>query len=399
MKLKSAAWCVLWTGLFLQPVLGEPVTIGETETLQSKILDEERQLMIHLPAGYETSGESYPVMYLLDPRGRFHHTTGTLSALARNGEIPNMIVVGVVNTDRTRDLTPPWTRTDSEQTIERRLAAIEAGGGANNFLSFLKNELIPHVDRTYRTTPFRMLVGHSFGGLFAVHSLVTEPDLFSATLSISPSLWWDEGLSVEQTRDLFKARPDLKHRLFLTLADEGGDMVEQFRNMQTVLKYEAPESLSWHAEVYDGETHSTIPMPSVYSGLRFFFPRWQVPPFALRDGLEAIDRHFASLSEDYGYPMSAPESTINNLGYQTMGEGKVEQAIEIFKVNVERFPESANVYDSLGEAMEAGGRLQEAMRLFNKAFDLGTRAADPNAQVYKSHADAVRRKIAEGSGV
>ncbi len=372
-------------------LLAEPITIGEVETLHSAILGEQRRLMISLPADYEGSEANYPVLYLLDPRNRFHHTTGTLAALARTGHVPEMIVVGVINTDRTRDLTPAWTQADPP---EDRAQLIEAGGGADRFLSFLRDELIPHIEKSYRTAPFRLLVGHSFGGLFAVHALVTDPDLFDASLAISPSLWWDAGRSVEQARELFVQRPELSGLLYLTLAGEGGDMLTQFQNMETTLRYRAPGGLRWHAEVLDGEDHGSIPAPSVYAGLRFFFPRWTVPPFAREAGLAAVDQHYAELSTEYGYQIHTPEVTINGLGYRALGNEEVDLAIATFQANVERFPNSANVYDSLGEAIEAAGQLEKARQLYQQAFEVGKEYDDPNLDAYQQHIDAVTQKQA-----
>ncbi|MCH9651792.1 MAG: hypothetical protein K0U98_26425 [Deltaproteobacteria bacterium] len=377
-------------------VFAETITLGERETLFSKILDEERTLSVYLPASYAGSQAAYPVVYVLDSGTRFLHTVGALEALANSGHIPALIVVGVHNTNRTRDLTPPWTQGNGpEDWPEGREQVITAGGGANTFLDFFEEELIPHVDKTYRTAPFRVLVGHSFGGLFAVNAFVTKPDLFGATLAISPSLWWDEGRSVEQAQELFEDSPELSGNLYLTLADEGGDMLEQFRNMTTLLQYRAPGALRWEAHLLDGEDHGSIPIPSVYSGFRFFFPRWRVPPFAQQEGLEAVDQHYTSLSNEYGYDISTPEGTINNLGYQALGTDEIERAIEIFQTNVDRFPSSANVYDSLGEAVEAAGRLEEALKLYQKAYEIGAEKSDRNLSAYEGHIDAVKSKLSD----
>ena len=380
-------------------VASEPaLTLGWTDSLHSKILDEDRELMVYLPAGYESSEARYPVLYLLDARTRFHHTSGTVESLARTGHIPEMIVVGVKNTKRTRDLTPTVIHTDSKPDPDYRAQAMLDGGGADHFLDFLTDELVPYVESTYRTVPFRILVGHSFGGLFAVHALTTKPGFFQATLAISPSLWWDEGEPVERARKLFESRPDLKHRLYATLADEAGDMGEQFRNFQAVLRYLAPEGLDWKAQLLDGEDHGSIPIVSVYHGLRFFFPKWQVSPFAQDAGLQAIDAHYAALSEAYGYDLSTPEATINNLGYRFYAEGEIERAIEVFRANIERFPESANVYDSLGEALEAAEQFEEALVNFRKATEIAEAKEHPNLEVYRTNAERVSGLLKSGKG-
>ena len=370
------------------PSTAEPIVVGETSTLFSKILDEERTLMISLPNGYAGSTTGYPVLYLLDAGTRFHHTTANVAALARIGQIPEMVVVGITNTERTRDLTPPWTHPDRPEDMGG-----DVGGGADNFLAFLRDELIPHVEANYRTVPFRILVGHSLGGLFGVHALVSDPDVFHAILAISPSLWWDEGKSVEQAAALFREHPELDRHLYLTLADEGDDMLVQFKALDTLLRYRAPQGLHWKAEFLPGENHGSIPMPSVDRGLRFFFPRWRIPPFAAQEGLDAVDRHYAEVSAQYGFQIPTPESMINDLGYGALGAQEIEKAIATFRTNVERYPGSANVYDSLGEALEAAGKLEEARASYTRAWELGQQLGDPATRVYKQHLDALLERL------
>ncbi len=373
----------------------QPIAIGEATTLRSEILDEERTLLTYLPPGYDTSTERYPVLYLLDGETRFHHTTGTVQSLARSGHIPQMIVVGITNTDRTRDLTPAWSgEDDPDDNWNENLLA--AGGGGDHFLRFLGEELVPHVESTYRTVPFRLLVGHSFGGLFALHALTSEPELFDAVLSISPSLHWDGGMPVERAAELFAARPELKGHFYVTMADEGGEMMVQYRDLETLLRHRAPAGLHWKARLFDGEDHGSVPIPSVHLALKAFYPRWRTPAFALDEGLKAVEGHFAALSADYGYEVPVPENVINNLGYRFLGQDKVEEAIAIFKSNVDRHPGSANVYDSLGEGLEAAGKLEAARQLYDRAHKMGQEQEDPNTAAYLGHLEAVTDKLAAG---
>ncbi|TFH66787.1 MAG: alpha/beta hydrolase [Gemmatimonadales bacterium] len=105
-----------------------------------------------------------------------------------------MIVVAIPNTgDRTRDLTPA-------SETEHAGTGFPTAGGADRFLGFLADELIPHIDSTYRTETFRVLVGHSIGGLFATHALLTRPDLFRGYVAISPILWWNRKSLVDEPR-------------------------------------------------------------------------------------------------------------------------------------------------------------------------------------------------------
>jgi predicted alpha/beta superfamily hydrolase len=390
---------------FLVPFLGfllvataataQPITIGETITLRSDVLDEERTLLVYLPESYEHSTERYPVLYLLDGETRFHHTTGTAAALARIGQVPEMIVVGITNTDRTRDLTPAWVG-EEEPGDNWNENLIAGSGGADNFLRFLRDELIPYVEKTYRTAPFRLLVGHSFGGLFAVHALTSEPDLFDAVLAISPSLHWDGGAPVAKAAALFAERPDLEGRFYVTMADEGGEMMVKYRELEALLRYRAPQGLHWRARLFDGEDHGSVPIPSVHLALKEFYPRWRAPDFVLEEGLEGIEGHFAALGAEYGYEVPVPESVINNLGYVFLLQDKTEEAIAVFRANVERYPASANVYDSLGEGLEAAGQLEEARTLYERAHKMGQEVGDPNTAAYLGHLEAVTEKLAAG---
>ncbi len=168
------------------------ITIGKRETIQSKLLNESRQFSVYLPQGYENVAarpEGYPVIYLLDGDDHFHSVTGVVQFLGSYSRIiPEMIVVAIPNTDRTRDLTP--TRT--EMMNGTRQDWLKTSGGNDTFLKFIQTELIPHIESTYRTKPFRIFIGHSFGGIAVINALYTMPETFNAYVSIDPSLWWDD---------------------------------------------------------------------------------------------------------------------------------------------------------------------------------------------------------------
>ena len=129
------------------------VVIGERLELQSQLLNETRTVLIGKPATYGNGEDRYPVLYLLDDDGHFHHTTGIVNFLSRNQRIPEVLVVAIPNTDRTRDLTPP---SQVKEDIDRA----PTHGGADTFLRFISDELMPWVEQNYRTRPYRILVGH-----------------------------------------------------------------------------------------------------------------------------------------------------------------------------------------------------------------------------------------------
>ncbi len=161
------------------------VTIGTVDSVMSGVLKERRKVLIYTPPSYRDTTfapRRYPVLYLLDGDAHFHSVTGLIQILATgvNGTfvIPEMIVVAIPNTDRLRDLSP----THVDNGFDGKPSpAMKTSGGMPNFLSFIRGELIPHVDSAYRTAPYRVLVGHSLGGIAVVNALYTMPTTLMPT--------------------------------------------------------------------------------------------------------------------------------------------------------------------------------------------------------------------------
>ena len=299
-----------------------------------------------------------------------------------------MIVVAVPNTDRTRDLTPVTT-TDTAN-------AFPTAGGAEHFLSFLADELMPYVDENYRTAPYSILVGHSFGGLFAVYALLARPDAFDAYVSISPSLWWNDGALISEAETFFVKHDDADAFLFMTMGNEGGAMLGGAWELSAVLEQSAPESFEWEFALMEEETHGSIPHRTTYQALERLYDGWRIPDFARlaeEGGLDAFDSHYAGLSRKYGYEIVTPEGTVNRLGYWYLGQEQVQEAIATFKRNVEVYPGSANVYDSLGDAYDAAGELELAEQNYAKAVELAEAINHANLGVYRANLERIREAI------
>lgn len=360
-----------------------PVVIGHEWTIHSELLEEDRTIRVRLPRAHAWGKARYPVVYLLDGETNFHHTTATLDTLSRLGHIPELIVVAVDNTDRTRDLTPRREHLPAEDEEDR----FPTSGGADRFLDFFEQELIPHVEASYRTAPFRIVIGHSFGGLFTVHALAHRTDLFDAYLVISPSLWWDERQPVADTRALFERRPTLSKRLFVSLAEELEVMRAPYEAFTELLRYDAPPGLDWIARKMDGDDHGTTTIRSTYAGIRSFFTLWRPPSTAEDEGIAGLERHYAQLSESYDFTIPVPERAINVLGQRLLWENQPAEARAVFEENLRRYPESPNAHDSLGEALEASGELDRAVEMFSRAVELAERWDHPSVATYRRHLD------------
>ena len=383
-KFASMNYCILilsviFVNLSYANDPGQDIIIGKKVTIESKVLDETRTMMVYLPPGYEISDRKYPVLYLLDGRAHFLHASGITHYLARLGNTPPMIVVAIANIDRTRDFSP--THRDERPNT----------GGAPAFLGFLDKELIPFIDQSYKTVPFRILMGHSFGGTFATYCLYTKPDLFNAYISISPYLQWDENLLVNQAKKKLKSSYTKPKFYFMTVGNEP-DYFEPLKQFSSVMKMKSENAIDFQYVIMKDEDHSSIPHISIYKGLKFIFNDWQLPQYKMREGLSSVDAHYEQVSQQYGYTINTPEITVNYIGYTHLGNNEIDKAIEVFVENVKRYPKSANVYDSLGEAYERNNQLGLASQNYQKAYDLGIKLSDPNVFVYKQNLERVKKK-------
>jgi len=365
--------------------------------MKSAVLGEERVILVRTPVGYETNKLNYPVLYMTDGDAHMGHTASTIEFLTQNGRIPDLIVVGITNTDRTRDLTP--VRSSNKNAAGE--LQFPTSGGADNFLKFIETELIPEIEKEYRVQPYRILAGHSLGGLFAIHTMISKPGVFNSYIAVSPSLQWENGEALKRATEFLKNQKELKATLFVSLGNEPGAIGDSFESFREALAKTKIKDFEWQAERMDDEDHGSVVLRSHYFGLRKVYDGWQ----GLRDpksgavtgGLQGADAHYKKLSDRYGYAIPVPENVINQMGYQFLFDGKPDEAIAVFKANVERYPNSANVYDSLAEAYERGGKIDVAEPLYDKARVLGEQNKDPNAAVYKANYERAHAKLKETS--
>jgi len=363
--------------------------------IKSAVLGEERIILVRTPVGYEQNKVSYPVLYMTDGDAHMGHTASTIEWLTQNGRIPELIVVGITNTDRTRDLTPV------KSTAKNPAGDLQfpTSGGADNFLKFIETELIPEINKEYRVQPYRILAGHSLGGLFAIHAMISRPGLFNSFVAVSPSLQWENADELKHAEDFLKNQKEMKATLFMSIGNEPGAIGDCFDKFKDFLSKTDIKNFDWEAERMADEDHGSVVLRSHYFGLRKVYEDWRAPrdlkSGAVLGGLKGADAHYAKLSEKYGYNIPTPENLINQIGYQYLFDGKPDDAIATFKTNVERYPASANVYDSLAEAYERGGRIDLAEPLYDKARTVGQQNNDPNTPAFTANYERAHAKLKE----
>ena len=388
------------------PLVAQPpdtaIKIGEKFSLESKILNERRNYWVYLPESYQNktfAPKRYPVLYLLDGGVNFQWTSGVLQFMSSGGngnfQMPEVIVVAILNTQRTRDLTPSRSIKTTRGKEEPNLAS---SGGADKFLDFIRDELIPEVEGKFRTAPYRVLVGHSFGGLFAMNALFQRPQVFQAYISIDPSLWWNDQLLLRRAKSMLEKTNDFRGSVYVTLAnnypsteDWDADLAAKaVRDLVELLKTNSSDQFRIDFKHYEAENHVSVPLLSLYHGLLFVFDGYKPTPAVTEDPVLA-EGHFARMSGRMGYKVLPPEEFVS-----TYGEGALywyhatNKAIQWFNLNIKNYPDSFINYDSLGYVYAQSGNRELAIKNYQKALELnpGHRRAAEQIRRLKGFSDS-----------
>jgi hypothetical protein len=231
----------------------DPVPAHDTLTIVSQALGEPRLVNVHTPPGYDTLlATRFPVLFMPDGGldEDFPHIVATVDSLIALGAIRPVIIVGVPNTQRRRDLTGP-TRVASDSAIAPQV------GGSAAFRTFFSGELIPLIEARYRTTDERAIVGESLAGLFIVETFLLEPALFDHYVALDPSLWWNGGALVDSAQVHLAAFDDAPRTLFLATSNVT-EIAAATARLATLLLNRPPPGLVWVYMARPELTHATI---------------------------------------------------------------------------------------------------------------------------------------------
>lgn len=243
----------------------EPIPPHQTFTIESTVLKETRRINVYTPPGYDAAGATrYPVLYMPDGglQEDFPHLATTIDTAIRAGEMRPLILVGIENTERRRDMTGP-TEVEEDKKIAPRV------GGSAGFRRFIADELIPEVHRRYRASEETGIIGESLAGLFIVETFFLEPELFDTYIALSPSLWWNNEELTRKARVRLSVRPDLQETLYLSSASD--DIIPPIEGLAEILRKNAPAGLRWQYKPRTDLQHATIYRGSSPEVLRELF--------------------------------------------------------------------------------------------------------------------------------
>jgi len=386
----NAVFLTFWlNGVQAQTAQAQPaaVSFGTRDNINSKILNEQRRILVYVPASASSevyTKQRYPVAYLLDGDAvHFSSVVGMIRRLNSSYNCPEMIVVGILNIDRGKDFTP--THMNSFQFIDLvdSISGKKSGGG-ENFVSFLENELIPHVDSLYPTAPYRMLFGHSLGGLAVINILIHHSNLFRSYVAIDPAMGWDNQKLLKEAKEVLANNSYSGISLFLGIPNTmkaGMDTIkvkkdiskstEQIRSVFELRDYfiiNRQNQLRFAYKYYENDNHTSVPLITEYDALRFIFDCYQFDFFS--DEYRNLEKLYENISKFFGYKVNPPENMVNSLANTFLSLKHFVEALYLFRLNVNIYPESYNVYNAMGDFYSAKGDKPNAILNYTKALTI-----------------------------
>ena len=242
---------------------GEPLSIGETFTLDSKVLAETRRINVYRPAAQ--TNVPLPVLYMPDGGigEDFLHVAGLVQVLVGNGAMRPFMLVGIENTERRRDMTGPTTNAE-----DKKIAPLV--GGSADFRRFIRDELMPHIKARYLANGETAIVGESLAGLFVVETFLLDPELFDTYIAFDPSLWWNDAGLLANANERLRARATKGTALYFASSGEP-ELAELSKRFAGSLQANPSPTLRWHYEPMPAETHATLYHPAALKAFREVF--------------------------------------------------------------------------------------------------------------------------------
>lgn len=353
--------------------------IAQKYTLHSQTLKEEREFYVSLPEGYEKSAKTYPVLILLDGEQNIEHSVASARMLSKWRGFPNTIIVAIPSVNRVRDFTPT---TDLNYSNE--------SGGSAKFANFIENEVLAYVDKSWRTHPYRILEGHSLGGLFAASQLINNNSFFNAYIIIAPALWWDTEYAIKKLDAIQKEKTSITANAFFAIGEEDGDgMKQELKQFYDKLVKGSP--LSYGYKKYEDEGHMSVTMPSMYDGLKHVFKSAIYDENRWTDF--SVERFLAftkNAKQVFGSSVSQSGELFTNLGLYLIDKEDFDGAIAVFKSNIETYPSYSFNHELLGDAYALNSQNQLAIDQYEKAAEYALASSSMGKGAAQKYFDAIK---------
>lgn len=360
------------------------IITADVVTIDSKKLKEKRTVWVYNPSN-KKENKTYPVIYVLDGVSHFKSVVAMAEYLSSANVIPPMIIVGILHSNRMKDLTPSIDDTVADRRGEK-------SGGGELFMSFIKNELFTNIESKYATAPYRILMGHSVGGLTVLNTVIHHKDYFNAYVSIDASLWWGKHKLLKESKPILDTINYADKKLFVAIANrmekgvdtsavqkdttENTELIRYNLELIRNIKNNRQSKLSFDHKYYADDSHGSVSFIAEYDALRFIFNYYKFDLYASYLNNETIrldtllDVHYKNISKQLGYNVKPAEDLVNGLAYHSLNTKQFTKAQYLFKMNVANYPGSANAFDSLGDSYNVRGDKANAIKCYKRALEI-----------------------------
>ncbi len=386
--------------------------VGKRVSIQSEVLGQERELLIHLPESYTKTDKQYPVLYLLDGQRWFLQGVSYQKLFDEYGYSPEFIVVGIATNDSPR---------------------FGFFANSDRLLDFLELEVISYIDNSFRTSEEKILFGWQFGGAFAIHALAKKPGLFNASLAASP-IPLNHQIE-EPLRSLSEP-----NALFIGTSKNEDQVNTGVNRLVEFLEKKPSTQLRWQHKILEIEKissfgHRTTPLGVLYHGLRFYYEDYpllefdQLEDFTNAGGFDYVTSYYDKRGEKYGISNEIPQEGMFflvrlgldaehfptfhqfmnsfletdfleniNMGWGTryaefyLANDYPDGAEMVYEILMRRFPESGRPVNGLGDVFAKRGDAKEAERYYRNAIQLGEKNSDRRLDIYRKDLEELLSK-------
>ncbi|UTW60243.1 hypothetical protein KFE96_07995 [Kordiimonas sp. SCSIO 12603] len=363
------------------------VELGKRYLLQSGILEEEREILVHLPKSYDPSDgntQKYPVIVVLDGDSHFGHATLGSGLLEENSRMPEAIIVAIPNGRGTRG-----------RDMAREM---------DKFRNFIGNEVLPFVEAKFPTSGHKTLFGHSLAGYFTLSVLADDGDMFDAYVAASPVVQVRNSELLGKFEKIFSEKAGLTKSLYFTLADEAEEGVRAtsaLNNMVALFKEKAPENFDWRYDFIDNQVHMTTPFLTVYQGLSHSFADYQAPRYVTKEefekagGMAGLQAFFERRAGKYNTPDTIPSEVMQNTGFLYSSAGDHEGAIKLLAANLDNHKEDLFAYHALGRAYGAAELFEDAVKTYEMAVVLAEKQESSDLGFLKRQVERYKKSLSQ----
>jgi predicted alpha/beta superfamily hydrolase len=336
-----------------------PIQPVRIEKIASLKVGETREIWISLPDRYSESSGKYAVLYMMDADFNFNSgVIGGLRHAAQMGEMPEFIIVGIKNTNRSKDIFPEEvTYPDGSKD----------GGRADQYLDFIREELIPHIEKNYRTENYRVLFGTSNTGFTTVYGLLRNPELANSYVAASATM--KVRFFIPKRDPLISGFKGGKRKLILVMGENDFPTILSGNGeLKETIDTLAPPDLSCRFTVIGNGGH--VPPNALLEGLRGLFEGWKIGKTLSEKTFAEIRSQADQRLEKFGLPGRLPEEDLKDLGNSLLRERKFAKALDVFLYLVDGYPRSADARVSLGDAYRQSGDSGKARECYEQALKL-----------------------------